>query len=133
MASSSKEVTKEAKGQNSATPTSMQKKTAAKAQQQVKGKGNLMKNPDEGQLKKDATIAAMRWVWRSFLSRECVCVCACVIRPKKTDPRTQVADILRTGSKQTAMKKTTFMRSSLVLTRIGRKKSFLIAVASLRR
>ena len=67
MASSSKEVTKEAKGQNSATPTSMQKKTAAKAQQQVKGKGNLMKNPDEGQLKKDATIAAMRWVWRSFL------------------------------------------------------------------
>ena len=123
----------EAKAQTSATPTSMHKKTAAKAQQQVKGKGNLMKNPDEGQLKKDATIAAMRWVWRSFLSRESACVCACVIRPKKTDPRTQVSNILRMGSKQTAMKKTTFMRSSLALTRIGRKKSFLIAVASHRR
>ena len=90
----------EAKAQNSATPTSMHKKTAAKAQQQVKGKGNLMKNPDEGQLKKDATIAAMRWVWRSFLWTEsaCVCVCNWAQEGPKTDPRTQVSDILRMGT-----------------------------------
>jgi hypothetical protein len=93
----------------------------------VKGKGNLMKVPTKGELDKDASILAMRWIWRSSSSAgaapQHVLPPRCVVVARMSLAAEPAYTCSYARARVAATRKMKCKRSSLASTISGRKRS----------